>query len=134
MEYNIHHQFEYQLYQFFLLLGTPLKKLNWLSEELVKVKSKFGVWTILLIRINGLLLISTPWLTLLYSEVTTPRFSVTLKLVPAIPVNSKEISSRTKFLSSGSNGSNFLENNLPLKVDPVSKPTGPLFPYGASTK
>ena len=83
---------------------------------------------------NGLLLISTPVLTLLYKAVVIPLFSVTVNCVPAIPVNSKDISSRITLVSFASNGSNFLENNLPEKEELVSNPVGPALPYGASLK
>ena len=68
---------------------------------------------------------STPVFTLLYKEVTTPRFSDKSNCVPATPVNSREISSRITFLSLGLNGSNFLENNLPEKEELVFNPIGP---------
>ena len=83
---------------------------------------------------NGLLLISTPVFTLLYKAVTTPKFSDRSNCVPATPVKSKDISSRITLLSSGSNGSNFLENNLPAKEELVCNPIGPALPYGASVK
>ena len=54
--------------------------------------------------------------------------------MPAIPVNSKEISSKITFLSFSSKGSNFLENNLPENEELVSNPWGPVAPYGASVK
>ena len=68
---------------------------------------------------------STPVLTLLYRAVTTPRFSDKSNCVPATPVNSSAISSRITFLSLGSNGSSFLENNLPAKEELVCNPVGP---------
>ena len=49
-------------------------------------------------------------------------------------MKSNDISSNITFLSFSSNGSNFLENSLPENDDPVSNPTGPDFPYGASVK
>ena len=49
-------------------------------------------------------------------------------------MKSNDISSNITFLSFSSNGSNFLENSLPENDDPVSNPTGPDFPYGASMK
>ena len=54
--------------------------------------------------------------------------------MPATPVNSSAISSRITFLSLGSNGSSFLENNLPAKEELVCNPIGPALPYGASVK
>ena len=53
---------------------------------------------------------------------TTPVFSVSVNCVPAIPVNSNEISSKITFLSLGSNESNFLENNLPENEELVCNP------------
>ena len=85
-------------------------------------KSKPGVWTTLLINMNGLLFISTPVFTLLYNEVTIPLLSDSVNCVPAIPVNSKDMSSKITFLSFSSKGSNFLENNLPENEEAVCNP------------
>ena len=59
---------------------------------------------------------------------------LTVNSVAAIPVNDKDISSSSMFLSFGVLGSNFLLNALPLKLDPTSNPTRPIFPYGGVSK
>ena len=66
--------------------------------------------------------------TSLYKAVTIPLFSLSVNCVPAMPVNSREISSKITFLSFSSKGSNFLENNLPENEEAVSNPAGPLRP------
>ena len=57
-----------------------------------------------------------------------PVFSDNENCVPAIPVNSSEISSSITFLSLGSNESNCLENNLPENEELVCNPVGPDLP------
>ena len=79
-------------------------------------------------KTNGLLLISVPLFTSLNAACVGASLTLRANSVAAIPVNAREISSNTTFLSSVLSGSNLLLNALPLKVDPVSRPTGPILP------
>lgn len=82
----------------------------------------------------GLLLISTPLLTSLKSDVVVFPFTLTVNSVAAIPVNDREISSKITFLSCGLDGSNCLDKNLPVNMDPVCRPAGSILPYGGVVK
>ena len=109
-------------------LGVPVRNLKTFAEDPSTVKSCLGRWNTLLIKTKGLLLISVPLFTSLYAAVVVLPWTLRVNSVAAIPVNAREISSNTTFWSSVLSGSNLLLNALPLKVDPVSRPTGPILP------
>ena len=120
--------------EIFPALGVPDKNLRTFAPVPSTVKSLFGTWKTLSIKISGILLISVDALISLYNVVVVEPLTVIVKSVAAMPVNDLEMSSITRFWSTDSVPSNCLENTLPLKDDLVSSPTGPVGPYGGCVK